>query len=189
VFENEYIHVLEYRLKPGERVTPSLPGDCLLAPFTAADLRINGGGARLLDPWEIVASDEGIASVKAIGDRDDWLVVAHFKGPGPAEPPTVPTDNAMLVEPEAYKLIFENRRARVARVTSAPGDTTIMHSHPPHVFRYMLAPNVLRIIGPNGDTRIADIPAGRAFWREDGGHHETVNIGDSAGLLILIEVR
>ncbi|MFN8636053.1 MAG: hypothetical protein U0893_19570 [Chloroflexota bacterium] len=96
----------------------------------------------------------------------------------------------LLVEPDAYRLIFENRRARVAWVTSAPGDTTKMHAHPAHVFRYMIAPNRLRTIDQNGVARDLDpYPAGLAFWRDQGMRHETVNIGETTGQLVLIEVR
>jgi hypothetical protein len=38
-------------------------------------------------------------------------------------------------------------------------------------------------------VRDVDIPAGLAFWREDADRHETVNIGETTGLLVLIEVR
>jgi hypothetical protein len=189
MFENDYIRVLEHWLQPGEAVAPSLPGDCLIVPLTSASLRINGAGARSLGAFEVVAVDGGVEFLESAGADEARLLLAHLKGSGPVEPPLVASDNAMLVEPDAYRLVFENRRARVARVTSAPGDTTIMHSHPPHVFRYMLAPNTLRITGADGAVRDVDIPAGLAFWREDADRHETVNIGETTGLLVLIEVR
>jgi len=101
-------------------------------------LRINGETPRVLRELEIYWSDAGIDTIEAVGDAESWVLLARFKGAGSSTPPPVPDDNAMILEPDAYRLIFENRRARVAWVTSRPGEKTVTHSHPAHVFRYVV---------------------------------------------------
>jgi quercetin dioxygenase-like cupin family protein len=189
MFENDYIQVIEHRLVPTARVDPQLSGDCMLVSLTATTLRINGETPRSLQNLEIYWSDAGIDTIEAVGDTEAWVLVARFKGDGPSMPPAVPDDNAMILEPDAYRLIFENRRARVARVTSRPGEKTGMHSHPGHVFRYVISPNRILSFDPDGTVRDLDIAAGVAFWREEPSHHSTDNIGATVGQLVLIEVR
>jgi hypothetical protein len=189
MFENDYIQVVEHRLAPTMRVDPRLSGGCMLVPLTTATLRINGGPPRAFEALEIDWSDSGIDTIEAAGDAEAWVLLARFKGDGPSTPSAVPHDNAMIVEPEAYRLVFENRRARVAWVTNQPGGKTAMHSHPAHVFRYVVASHHLAGTDPDGIVHDIDIAAGAAFWREEPMRHATDNIGNTAGQLVLIEVR
>jgi hypothetical protein len=189
MFENDHLHVVEYRLKATDRVDPRLDGACLLMPLTATNLRINGGDSRVFREHEIYWSDSGIDTVEADGGAEAWILVAQFKGTGPSGASVVAEDNAMILEPSIYRLVFENHRARVAWVTTRPGDKAGMHSHPARVFRYPVAPNVLRTIAPDGTSRDLATVAGTAFWREEPSMHTFENIGDTEGQLVLIEVR
>src|SRR4051812_8602509 len=189
MFENDYIQVVEHRLVPTARVDLQLSGDCMLVPLIATSLRISGGPPRAFQELETYWSDAGIDTIEAVGDTEAWVLLARFKGDGPSTPPAVPDDNAMILEPDAYRLIFEKRRARVAWVTSRPGEKTVMHSHPAHVFRYVISPNRILSFDPDGSVRDLEIAAGVAFWREEPSYHSTDNIGTTVGQLVLIEAR
>ena len=39
-------------------------------------------------------------------------------------------DDPVKVDPKHYKVEFENDRVRVVRITYAPGEKSVMHSHP-----------------------------------------------------------
>jgi hypothetical protein len=189
VFENDHIRAVEYTVSGPEGVSPAMSGSCLLVPLTPAVLRIDGGEPTILQEYEVFWSDSGIRSIEADGPTAARFLVAELKGDGPAEPPAVAEDNAMLVEPDAYRLIFENHRARVAWVTNSPGDKTVMHSHPARVFRHVIASHHLLATLPNGDTQDIKPVAGTAFWRDDAMAHATESVGDTDGALVLIEVR
>ena len=40
------------------------------------------------------------------------------------------TDDPVKVDPKHYKVEFENERVRVVRIRYAPGEKSVMHSHP-----------------------------------------------------------
>jgi quercetin dioxygenase-like cupin family protein len=73
--------------------------------------------------------------------------------------------DAVKVQPESNKVLLENDRVRVIEVTSAPGATLKMHSHPGHVV-YLLddaktkhtdaAGKVTEVAGKKGDARWVD---------------------------------
>ncbi len=85
------------------------------------------------------------------------------------------TGDATKVAPHAYKVLFENERARVLEVSMQPGERTEMHSHPDYIV-YMFGEGKVRFTSASGETAELELPAGAVMWRE-AEEHATENIG------------
>jgi quercetin dioxygenase-like cupin family protein len=85
------------------------------------------------------------------------------------------TEDATKVAPHAYKVIFENEKARVLEVRLAPGASTEMHTHPDYIV-YITDAGKVRFRTPSGETAELDLPAGAVMGRE-AEEHATENIG------------
>lgn len=93
------------------------------------------------------------------------------------------------VAPTMYKLISENARVRILDATLAPGQKTVMHSHPDLV-SVILEPSTVRWTMPDGKT--ADSPAdakrGSVMFNA-AGKHISENTGKTKLRAILIEFK
>lgn len=87
----------------------------------------------------------------------------------------------------SYKLVSENERVRVLRVTLAPGSTTAAHSHPPHV-AVTLAGGMGRISTPDGKSTDLDLRAEQAVMTPPG-VHTISNTAKTAMDVIVIELK
>ncbi len=83
--------------------------------------------------------------------------------------------------------LFENDHIRVARCTFASGVGHERHFHPPH-FGYILQGGVMRITDKAG-TREQPTPMGATWWSDGIDWHETVNIGDTTTVYIIVEPK
>ena len=89
--------------------------------------------------------------------------------------------------PEHSKLLLENDRVRVMEVTTPPGATQAMHSHPGHVV-YVLGPNKARLTTAEGMARESESKAGDVRWNEPV-THQVENIGTTPIHLIVVELK
>ena len=91
------------------------------------------------------------------------------------------------VDPQHYKVEFENAKVRVLRVKYGPHEKSAMHEHPDAVAVY-----ITDIHGqfklPDGSTQKADGKAGESLWTP-AGKHAPENIGDKAFELVLVELK
>lgn len=93
------------------------------------------------------------------------LIVSIGAGALLAGAAAVFAQDAVKVQPESNKVLLENDHVRVIEVTSAPGATLKMHSHPGHVV-YLLddaktkhtdaSGKVVEVEGKKGDARWVD---------------------------------
>lgn len=96
-------------------------------------------------------------------------------------------DDAVAVAPHAYKVVLENDRVRVLESRMGPGDRTEMHSHPALVAVAMQGGKYRFTLG-DGQTMEVDVPVGVPLYF-DAVDHETENIGDTEGVVLLIELK
>jgi beta-alanine degradation protein BauB len=88
--------------------------------------------------------------------------------------------------PDNYRVVFENERARVLEYTDKPGDRTTPHEHPDSVM-YTLSSFRRRLI--SGDNqREVEIAAGTAGWLP-AQQHAGENIGDTETHVIFVELK
>jgi hypothetical protein len=88
--------------------------------------------------------------------------------------------------PNHYRVVFENDRARVLEYTDRPGDRTTPHEHPDSVM-YTLSAFRRRLHG--GDAhRDVEMPAGLTGWLP-AQRHAGENIGDTPTHVLFVELK
>ncbi len=99
--------------------------------------------------------------------------------------------DAAKVQPQAYRVAFENDKLRVLEFNNRPGMGVCgdgMHSHPGHL-TVILTGGSVRIRTPNGKVvEQHDIPDGTVFW-SDAETHTTENVGGSRLRVLIVELK
>ncbi|GAA2499090.1 cupin domain-containing protein [Nocardia seriolae] len=95
------------------------------------------------------------------------------------------TDPA-VVNPDLYRVIFENDRVRVLEYRDRPGDRTSPHSHPDSVL-YPLN-SFHRRISANGEQVEVSLTAGQVRWL-GAQEHAGENIGDTESHALFIALK
>jgi quercetin dioxygenase-like cupin family protein len=104
---------------------------------------------------------------------------AQQAGSGKADP--------VKVDPQHYKVEFENENVRVLRISYGPGEKSVMHSHPNAVAVY-LSDGMTRMTTPDGKSQDITVKAGGTTWTP-AGTHLPQNVGDKPFELILVELK
>jgi len=95
--------------------------------------------------------------------------------------------DATKVDPNHYKLEFENDQVRVLRITYGPGEKSVMHSHPEGMVIF-LSDAKGKFTLPDGTTEDNDFKAGFFSWIP-ASTHQPENAGDKPFELIQIEMK
>ena len=91
------------------------------------------------------------------------------------------------VDPDHYKLIFENEKVRVVRITYGTGEKSVMHYHPDAV-AVMMTDNISTFTLPDGEVIEISAEHGDAVWTP-AGEHLPQNVGDKPVEVILVELK
>jgi quercetin dioxygenase-like cupin family protein len=100
---------------------------------------------------------------------------------------TALAQDAVKVDPNHYKVEFENAQVRVLRVKVGPGEKSIMHRHPNAVAVFVTDVNV-KFTLPDGTTQNVNSKAGETLWTP-AITHLPENLGDQPFELILVELK
>jgi hypothetical protein len=98
--------------------------------------------------------------------------------------------DAAKMQPQSYKVAFENQRLRVLDYQSRPGMGVCgngMHSHPAHL-TVALTPGKVRVKTPDGKVEIAENKDVLVFWSE-AETHEVENISGRNMRALLVELK
>ncbi len=118
------------------------------------------------------------------------LLVLAISGCAPSSPPQETSSTGpdpAVVDPDHYKVEFENDRVRVLRITYGPHEKSVMHKHPAGVGVH-LADNHYKFNLPDGTTEEGHRKAGDVVWAE-ATKHLPENLSDERGELILVEMK
>jgi quercetin dioxygenase-like cupin family protein len=96
-------------------------------------------------------------------------------------------DDIVKISPDIHKVIFENDRIRVLKVTVKPGDTVPMHRNPENI-NYILRPGTLRLTGTDGSVQDVALTEGQVIPAPVSSH-AVENIGQTAVQTICIELK
>jgi hypothetical protein len=110
--------------------------------------------------------------------------------PGLVLADAVSAQDAAKMQPQAYRVAFENDRLRALEYRSMPGMGVCgqgMHSHPAHLTVNMVAGKV-RVRTPDGQVVVAEGKVGDVFWSE-AETHEVENISGRNLHALLIELK
>ena len=91
------------------------------------------------------------------------------------------------VDPNHYKVEFENASVRILRVKVGPGEKSVMHRHPNAVAIFQTGGRV-KFTFPDGKTEERDITAGTTLWTP-AITHQPENIGSTEFEVILVELK
>jgi quercetin dioxygenase-like cupin family protein len=95
--------------------------------------------------------------------------------------------DAAKVDPKHYKVEFENDQVRVLRITYAPGEKGVMHSHPEGMV-ISLDDASGKFTFPDGTSMLTNFKAGDFHW-VDATTHRSENVGDKPFEVIQIEMK
>jgi hypothetical protein len=95
--------------------------------------------------------------------------------------------DALVTDPDKYKLVFENERVRVLEYRDKPGDKTKQHSHPDFVL-YTLSAFKRRLTLGDGRTRERAAVPGEAGFSE-AQTHIGENVGDTDTHVLMVELK
>jgi len=95
--------------------------------------------------------------------------------------------DAAKVDPKHYKVEFENDQVRVLRITYAPGEKGVMHSHPEGMVVFLTDAKG-KFTFPDGKTEKRDFKKGFFSW-VPATTHQGENVGDKPFELIQIEMK
>jgi len=95
--------------------------------------------------------------------------------------------DAAKVDSKHYKVEFENDQVRVLRITYAPGEKGVMHSHPEGMVVFLTDAKG-KFTFPDGKTEKRDFKKGFFSW-VPATTHQGENAGDKPFELIQIEMK
>lgn len=108
------------------------------------------------------------------------LVVCLAASPALAQDP-------VKVDPNHYKVEFENDQVRVLRVTYGPHEKSVMHEHPASVAIFLTDESV-KFTLPDGKTQETTSKTGQVLTTE-AGKHLPENLLAKPMALILVELK
>src|SRR5436190_24226742 len=91
------------------------------------------------------------------------------------------------VDPKHYSTVFENNDVRVLRIHYAPGEKSVMHSHPDSVIVF-LEDQKAKMTHPDGKSEEVSGKKGDAVFSPAGAHLPE-NIGSDPIDVILVELK
>jgi beta-alanine degradation protein BauB len=115
------------------------------------------------------------------------LLTSANTGAEPAPTTTGPVDG-LVSSPDNFKLLLENAHVRVLRYTLLPGALDHWHTHPPRV-GYVISGAKIRVTEADGSHQDYDEKAGENYWAEFSPLHDTLNIGSTPYVAVLVEVK
>jgi len=100
---------------------------------------------------------------------------------------TAKAQDPVKVDPNNWKVEFENAQVRVLRVHIPAHGKLGMHEHPANVL-ISLTDSHVKDIFPDGKTSERQFKAGQAAWRA-GVKHANENLGDTPVESVLVELK
>ena len=101
--------------------------------------------------------------------------------------PLLPAQDMVKVAPKNCKVVLDNAKVRMVRVTLKAGEKLEMHSHPANVV-YSLNSAKAKYTYADGKTEERELKAGEAVW-SDGVTHATENTGTTESRALVIEFK
>jgi hypothetical protein len=193
ILENEFIRVFDARAAKGTKSPLHTHPPMVLVSLGKARLRmtqpdgkttsfdLNPGQAMWVEDarhsWELVAGELHAIGIEVKSARDGRIPPAPVRKP----------NDAVAVDPEAHRVLFENPHVRVFEGRTSAGRRSSMHSHPPSLYVSLDWMRV-KLTLPDGKTAIGDFSPAQVYWFENGAEHSWEALA-GAGRVIAVEVK
>ncbi len=178
------------------------PGFALSWSASKADVSACGDLAYTIGSYQITSNDPAGDPVTRPGKYltvwkkqadGQWKVAVDAPSENQPPPPPPPTpfelaQDSVVVDPEHYRVAFENDQVRVLRITYGPNEKSVMHEHPAGVAVFLTDNQDWRFALPDGTTEDATGKAGEASWN-DAVMHLPENLTDQTAEVILVELK
>ena len=186
LFENEFVWVLEYRLRPGEELPVHDLGNH--AVYALSDYRLlslhsyepsagqwTAGEVHWYrcEPHEVKNTGKTVAR---------YLAVARKPVPLEEAPRIEPENDLLTLAPQGTRELLKNQHMRILEVTLAPGETQPVHQGLNRVV-YSLASYQIRMAGSEHQFR----PGDTHFHGP--GEHAVENTGQTLARYVVFELR
>jgi beta-alanine degradation protein BauB len=190
LLENDYVRVVEYSIKPGERdQTHTHPPKASYVVEGGLLRIVPADGASFIDTTK--AGDASWSGERAkhfaenVGTAPVRIVLFEIKQIKDRAP--VPAEDRALVGPEDVTIKLANDSVRVMEVVLPPGLKEKPHTHPAYV-TYVSSGGKVRIHAADGSARDSDLKTGAVFFSERVNHWAEVT-GDTTIRVLLVEIR
>ncbi|MBV9302865.1 MAG: hypothetical protein JOY53_12195 [Acidobacteriaceae bacterium] len=190
VFENDRVRVLRFTEPPHSKlpmhshpayVTVGFTNDYSRYTFPdgkTSEERTKAGEVTYSKPVTHASEELAGATSKAI--------MVELKETGAGTPANVTLDPVKL-DPKHYKVVIDNDRVRVLRVTYGPHEKSVMHEHPASVAVFMTDGHT-KFTLTDGTSQTVDGKAEDAIWG-NAGKHLPENVGSQPFEAVVIELK
>ena len=96
--------------------------------------------------------------------------------------------DVVKVAGEHNKILMEDPDVRVIQNTLAPGEKDALHTHP-HGWYYVVKPGKMKVTFADGTEAIWEAKEGEGGWIKARAAHTSENVGDTALVYVLVEVK
>jgi quercetin dioxygenase-like cupin family protein len=190
-FENDYVKLSEFKLKPGEKLHKHKGG--LRVVYALSDYKIKWTEGDQVSEKEWTKGDvhwhDAIDhAVENIGDTDaNYIVVTRKEKALPESGDYDIANDASQQDSKHAKTIFENDHVRIIDIKLAVGDSQPMH-HGVNRLIYSLTSYQIQYTSDQLDTKNSKIEAGAIHWHT-ADKHAVENIGETAAHYLIFEFK
>ena len=190
-FENDYVKVTEFMLKPGDKI-PSHEGG-LRAVYALSEYKIKWTEGDQVSEKEWQKGDvhwhDAIEhAVENIGDTDaSYVVVTRKELALPEAGDYTIAEDASQLDSEHANSIFENEHVCIIEVKLAAGDSQPMH-HGINRLIYSLTSYQIEYTSEQMDTKNSKIEAGGIHWHT-ADKHSVKNNGETLAHYLIFEFK
>jgi quercetin dioxygenase-like cupin family protein len=191
-FENEYVRVLHWTEAPGDK-TPMHEHPALVSiSVTPTKTRMTTADGKVRETesqaGQATFSEPEKHSSELLGTTAGEIVQVELKKkPGAALTAIPAGEDSVAVDPKHYSVVLQNDRVRVLRLHYAPGEKSVMHSHPANVAVFITGGQATFGL-PDGTSSRSDTKAGQVIW-SDTQRHLPSNTGSKPFDVVLVELR
>jgi beta-alanine degradation protein BauB len=190
--ENEWVRVVEMRLRPGATdELHSHPDEAVLF-LTAGRGRItlaNGQSVeKELAAGEVMWNEAWTHQVENIGESEIHAIIVELQDAPRGQAAAAPAGaDPVHVSGNNYKIRSENERVRIIDLYFRPGEMDEMHVHPSYV-AYFRTPANLTFTFADGRTGARQFAAGEVLW-SDPTVHQVANAGTDDVHIWIVELK
>lgn len=129
----------------------------------------------------------GVLAAKLFSQAPERFVLPNPFPPDIIPPGVLADRDPVRVDPEHFRVDFQNDRVRVVRLTMKGGESSPMHEAP-EILAVCLSECHLRLTRPNGKTQDLHMQAGDTQWLWQDSRSEK-NLGTKLLEMVLIEIK